>query len=122
MRYNPILHARRSIRLPDYDYSQAGAYYVTVCAHQRRCIFGLVKDDRARPSRIGQIVAEEWLRSCEVRPDVTLDAWVIMPNHIHGIVVVGAHGNAPIPPPSVGAHGNAPIPAAVSRFAEHSAA
>jgi REP element-mobilizing transposase RayT len=97
MGYDPILRARRSIRLADYDYSQAGAYYVTICSHQRRCLFGVVKDGRVRLSRIGNIVAGEWLRSCEVRPEVTLDAWVIMPNHVHGIIIVGAHGNAPPP-------------------------
>ena len=97
MGYDPILHVRRSIRLPDYDYSQAGAYYVTVCAYQRRCLFGVVKDGRVRLSRIGKIAAEEWLRSCGVRPEVTLDAWVIMPNHLHGIIIVGAHGDAPPP-------------------------
>jgi REP element-mobilizing transposase RayT len=97
MKHDPILHARRSIRLPDYDYAQAGAYYITICSHQRRCLFGAVKDDRIRLSRIGEIVREQWLQTPRVRPGVTLDDWVIMPNHMHAIVFVGAHGNAPPP-------------------------
>jgi REP element-mobilizing transposase RayT len=97
MKHDPILHARRSIRLPAYDYAQPGAYYITICSHQRRCLFGAVKDDRIRLSRIGRIVAEEWLRSCEVRPEVTLDEWTIMPNHLHGIIVIGATPGQPVP-------------------------
>ena len=97
MRYNPILHARRSVRLPAYYYAQPGAYYLTICAHQRRCLFGVVNDGRVGLTRIGEIVAEEWLQSCQVRPEVTLDAWVIMPNHVHGVIFVGAHGDAPPP-------------------------
>ncbi len=97
MRYDPIVHGRRSVRLRDYDYAQPGAYYLTICAHQRRCTFGVVKNGRMYLSRQGDLVAEEWLRSCEVRPEVTLDEWQVMPNHLHGIVFVGAHGNAPPP-------------------------
>jgi REP element-mobilizing transposase RayT len=97
MTYDPVIHARRSIRLPDYDYSQAGAYYLTICSHQRRCIFGVVRDGRVRLSRIGKILAEEWLQSCEVRPEVTLDEWTIMPNHLHAIVVIGAVPGQPVP-------------------------
>jgi len=97
MGYDPILHARRSVRLPDYDYAQAGAYYVTICARQRRCIFGVVKDGRVHLNHIGKIVAEEWVRTPNVRREVTLDEWTVMPNHVHAVVFVGAHGNAPPP-------------------------
>jgi len=97
MGYDPILHARRSIRLPEYDYSQAGAYYLTICSHQRRCLFGVVKDGRVNLSRIGKIVAEEWLQSPELRPELTLDDWSIMPNHMHAIIVIGAVPGQPIP-------------------------
>lgn len=97
MTYDPIIHQRRSVRLPDYGYAQPGAYCITICAHQRRCIFGKVKDGRVHPSYVGEIVREEWLRTPGVRPDVTLDEWIVMPNHMHAIVFVGAHGHAPPP-------------------------
>jgi REP element-mobilizing transposase RayT len=97
MTYDPIVHARRSVRLLAYDYAQAGAYYVTICAHQRRCIFGVVKGGRVHLSRIGEIVAEEWLRSPDLRPEMALDEWTVMPNHMHGIIVIGATSGQPIP-------------------------
>jgi putative transposase len=97
MTYDPALHHRRSVRLAGYHYVGAGTYYVTICAQGRRCLFGGVVAGKMRLSRLGEIVRREWLRTCRVRPDVTLDTWAIMPNHVHGIVVVGAHGNAPLP-------------------------
>lgn len=81
--YDPDKHHRRSIRLPGYDYAAAGAYFVTICVHDRACLFGEVA-----LSEIGAIVVEEWLRSEEIRQEIVLDAWVIMPNHMHGIVII----------------------------------
>ena len=105
MTYDPAKHHRRSIRLRGYDYRQAGAYFVTVVTHQRQCLFGEIVDGETRVSRYGHTVREEWLRSAEIRCEIELDAFVVMPNHIHGIVVirhqstdVGAHGRAPLPP------------------------
>ncbi len=95
--YDPIIHCRRSVRLAGYAYSQPGVYYLTVCAHHRRCLFGAIAQDAVCLSHIGEIVRDEWLRSCEVRPGLVVDAWVVMPNHLHGIVVVGAHSRAPWP-------------------------
>jgi putative transposase len=99
MKYDPLIHGRRSIRLRDYDYSQAGSYYVTICSRERRCIFGQVRNTHMSRNRLGEIVAEEWLRICDVRPEVTLDEWQVMPNHLHGIIVIGA---VPGQPPPVG--------------------
>ncbi|MBI3872243.1 MAG: transposase [candidate division Zixibacteria bacterium] len=82
---------RRSIRLAGYDYAQAGAYFITICAHDRECLFGEVVDDAMNLNQVGRIVEEEWLRTAAVRSDVELDQYVIMPNHVHGIIVlVGA--------------------------------
>jgi len=86
--YDPERHHRRSIRLRDYDYAQAGAYFVTICTHERRCLFGRIGGGEVRLSSIGRIVEEEWRRTADVRPDVDLDAFVVMPNHIHGIIVL----------------------------------
>lgn len=97
---------RRSVRLKDYDYSSGGAYFVTICTHRRMSIFGSVKDGDVLLSWIGVIVEEEWLRAPDYRPEVSLDEYVIMPNHMHGILVltggqvgqdrVGAHRDAPL--------------------------
>ena len=99
--YNPKIHHRRSIRLRGYDYSQAGAYFITICTYQRECLFGEIVNSQMCLNKIGCIVAEEWLRSSEIRPGIELDEWIIMPNHIHAIVVfthsVGAHSCAPLP-------------------------
>jgi REP element-mobilizing transposase RayT len=81
-------HNRRSIRIQGYDYAQAGAYFITICAYQRQCLFGRIVDGRVQLNRWGQIVTEEWLRSEEVRPTVMLDVFVVMPNHLHGIIVL----------------------------------
>lgn len=79
---------RRSIRLRDYDYTQNGAYFVTTCAHERRCIFGQVVNDAMALNAWGQIVTEEWEQTAILRPTIELDAFVVMPNHVHGILVI----------------------------------
>jgi putative transposase len=79
---------RRSIRLAGYDYARGGAYFVTICTYQRKCHFGEVVDGEMRLNDLGRIVEEEWLRTPTVRPNVLLDAYVIMPNHLHGIIVI----------------------------------
>ena len=87
-RYDPEKHHRRSIRLGGYDYSQAGAYFVTVCTQNRQCLFGEIVDREMHLNNLGQIVQDEWFRTSIVRPDVELDASVVMPNHVHGIICV----------------------------------
>jgi putative transposase len=83
------LPRRHSIRLWGYDYSQTGAYFVTICTHERRCLLGRIIDARIFLSPIGELVAREWAASAKMRRDVELDAFVIMPNHLHGIVLLG---------------------------------
>ena len=82
------MHRRRSIRLKGYDYSQAGAYFVTMCTHNRDMLFGEIAEDTMVLNNTGHIVADEWLKSAQIRAEIELDAWVVMPNHIHGIVVI----------------------------------
>jgi putative transposase len=101
MNHNPERHHRWSIRLQGYDYSQAGAYFVTMCAWERECLFGAVTaEGNLQLNECGQIVDEEWLRTPEIRPQVALDAYVIMPNHFHALLVivgtVGAYCNTPL--------------------------
>ena len=88
MTYDPDKHHRRSIRLKNYDYGQPGTYYVTICTARRRCLFGRIENEKMHSSPSGEIVQEEWLRSAEMRSRVALDAFVIMPNHLHGIILL----------------------------------
>jgi putative transposase len=79
---------RRSIRLKEYDYSQPGEYFVTICTYNHECTLGEIINGEMRLNEIGKIVEEEWLRTAIIRPDIQLDLYVIMPNHIHGIIVL----------------------------------
>jgi len=77
-----------SIRLPWWDYSQAGWYFVTVCTNKRQCVLGEIVEGSVVLSPVGLIVEEEWRRTATVRPNVSLDEFVMMPNHLHGILVI----------------------------------
>jgi putative transposase len=79
---------RRSIRLRGYDYSQAGAYFVTVCAYQRQCLFGAVIEGQMVLNEVGKIAQACWNEIPAHFPRVELDAFVVMPNHVHGIIVM----------------------------------
>jgi len=76
------------MRLKGYDYSQAGIYFVTACAHRRICLFGEVKGSEMVSNEFGQVVHTLWLRLAERYAQATLDALVLMPNHIHAIVEI----------------------------------
>jgi len=88
MPYDPNRHHRRSIRLKGYDYSQAGAYFITICTQDRACLFGKVVNGEMRLNDAGRMVLAEWNMLPERFPHVVLDAFVVMPNHVHGIVVI----------------------------------
>lgn len=96
MPYNPDIHHRHSIRLKNYDYSQSGIYFVTICAWQRECLFGDLANGEMALNDVGRVVQDEWRRLPKQFPMVELDVSVIMPNHIHGIIsIVGAQFIAP---------------------------
>ncbi len=86
--YNPDQHHRRSIRLQGYDYASAGSYFITICAHQRECLFGEIVEGQMLLNEFGQIVADAYLWLANQYPYVHLDSWVVMPNHLHGIIVM----------------------------------
>lgn len=86
--YNPNKHKRKSIRLVGYDYGQTGAYFVTISAYQNQPIFGQITNGKEKHSEIGEIIHREWYRTAEIRKNITLGNFVIMPNHIHGIVYI----------------------------------
>lgn len=93
-RYNPQIHHRRSIRLAGYDYTQAGAYFITICTHKRQNLFGDIVNGEMILNEYGKIVATCWQELARHFPHITLGEWVIMPNHVHGIIVIG-RGEAP---------------------------
>ena len=92
---------RRSIRLKSYDYAQAGAYFITVCAQGRECLFGECADGKFNFNEAGQFVKQCWFDIPRHFPHAELDAFVVMPNHVHGIIVitdsVGAKHFSPLP-------------------------
>jgi len=91
MTFNPDIHHRRSIRLKDYDYSQAGAYFVTICTKDKECMFGVIEDAQMEFNDAGKMVQNVWHELPGRFPEILLDEFIIMPNHLHGIVsIVGA--------------------------------
>ncbi len=90
-------HRHKSIRLPGYDYSQDGAYFITICTQNRECILSAITDGAVQLSPLGNLVEAEWRRTADLRPNVALDEFVIMPNHLHAIVfIVRATSRSPL--------------------------
>jgi REP-associated tyrosine transposase len=83
MTYDPHKHHRRSIRLKGYDYTQAGAYFITICSRHGQSLFGHIKNGKMNLNEWGRIVEQEWLQTAVLRPNVILDIFQIMPNHFH---------------------------------------
>lgn len=91
MNYDPDKHHRRSIRMRGYDYAQEGVYFVTVCAQDRQCLFGEIVDGEIRLNDAGRMVQAVWKELSIHYPGVEGDEFVVMPNHVHGLIVlVGA--------------------------------
>jgi REP element-mobilizing transposase RayT len=86
MPYNPQIHHRRSIRLRQYDYTQSGAYFVTICCYQKNCLFGEIKGGIMYLNATGDAVQQVWSNLPNNFPKIALDDFVIMPNHLHGII------------------------------------
>ena len=92
-KYNPDLHNRHSIRLKDYDYSSDGVYFVTICTYQKECMLGKIGDGKMELNEYGTLVKNEWLETQKIRKNIEWDEFMIMPNHIHGIVMINANIN-----------------------------
>ena len=88
MSYNPEIHHRRSIRLQGYDYTNTGIYFVTICCHQRQHLFGEIDNGEMKINAIGQIVSNLWQKTPQHFPNVELDAFILMPDHLHGIIII----------------------------------
>jgi REP element-mobilizing transposase RayT len=83
-------HHRHSFRFPEYDYSQPGAYFVTMVAWHRECLFGEVVDGKMKLSKFGLVATQQWEKLPKRFRNIELGAFVIMPNHMHGIIVIMA--------------------------------
>ena len=88
MRFDPDKQRRKSIRLNNYDYSLNGAYFVTLCTYQRESLLGEIKDRKMCLNPIGQVVQGELFKAIDKREHIQLGIYVIMPDHIHFIVII----------------------------------
>lgn len=88
MKYDPDKHHRRSIRLKEYDYAQSGAYFITLCTWQRKNLFGEIANNEMELNTYGEIIQLHWDSLPKHYHYVELDKFIIMPNHIHGIIVL----------------------------------
>jgi REP element-mobilizing transposase RayT len=88
MKYNPKIHHRQSIRLRGYDYSQPGSYFITLCTQNRECNLGEIINNQMKFTVRGFIIHEFWSKIPDHFPNVELDEFIVMPNHVHGIIVI----------------------------------
>lgn len=116
MQYNPEIHHRRSIRLKGYDYSQEGMYFITICVQDCECLFGKIVQQIMILNDAGKIAEQCWLSIPEHFPNTILHEYIVMPNHIHGIIEisgnVGANHHSPdndIDVTDVGANHHSPV-------------
>jgi len=97
-KYDPNIHHRRSVRLPAYDYSQDGWYFITICTQDKKCLFGQFANGHIQLSEYGCIVDKCWKWLAQQYDYVRLNQYVIMPNHLHGIIIIrrGSSRTAPL--------------------------
>ena len=88
IKYNPEIHHRRSIRIKEYDYSHEGLYFITICTFNHACLFGHLDNGDVVLTAYGEIANTEWLKTGELRSNISLHEFVMMPNHMHGIIEI----------------------------------
>ncbi|MGE5249571.1 MAG: transposase [Bacteroidota bacterium] len=88
-----VTGGRRAIRIPGYDYSQPGAYYVTIVVHGRENLLGVITDGQMRLNKYGQVVQQAWFDLPNHYAHVELDAFTVMPNHVHSILILSRGGS-----------------------------
>lgn len=96
MKYNPDVHHRRLIRLKNYDYSQAGAYFITLCIQHRECVLGEIIDRNMHVSPVGENVFLQWTNLPQRFSGLELDVFVVMPNHFHAIISINPLGQGAV--------------------------
>jgi putative transposase len=94
MKFDPKIHHRRSVRMAGYDYTQPGAYFVTLVTHGREEIFGKIADREMQLNNLGEIAREQWERLYNRFPHIECRQFVVMPNHVHGIIVIANEGRS----------------------------
>ncbi len=100
MRYNPDIHHRRSIRLQGYDYSSAGLYFVTICTKDRECLFGNIENGKMGLNEAGEMLQMVWydLPTRFGNMAINKNEFIVMPNHIHGLITLSCRGEACLRP------------------------
>jgi putative transposase len=93
MKFDPEKHHRQSTRLRNFDYSSTGGYFVTICAFQRECIFGEIINGEMILSKAGERTLEVWEGLLLRFPTIELDVFMIMPNHVHGVICLTSEGS-----------------------------
>ena len=115
MKYDPEKHHRRSIRLKGYDYSQAGAYFVTICTQHRECLFGVVENGRVVLNEAGKLI-EKWIGALASKfPDIECNPFVVMPNHVH-FIIHNVGTDRCLCPNNDGEHTGSPLPRVLQWF------
>jgi REP element-mobilizing transposase RayT len=104
MTFNPAKHHRKSIRLSGYDYSQPGAYFVTICTQNRECLFGEIENGKMQIGEYGKIIKFTWNDLPNHVGNIVLDEFIVMPNHFHGIIILVGAGSEPAPTDSIKHH------------------
>ncbi len=97
MKYDPDKHHRKTIRLKGYDYSNAGAYFVTICVQNRECLFGEIQNGKMILNDFGKIIDHHWRNIPSHFQNVALDEYIVMPNHFHGVLWLVGDGNTATP-------------------------
>ena len=88
-------YRRNQVRYPRYDYGQPGSVFVTICTSGRQPLFGVVTDEMVSLSPVGQMVHDAWNRVPDRFPGVLLDEWIVMPDHLHAVLMIGADPASP---------------------------
>ncbi|MGB8980474.1 MAG: transposase [Anaerolineales bacterium] len=112
-KFDPMKHHRRSIRLKGYNYVLAGAYFVTIVTQGRECLFGEIVEGKMILNEAGQMVVKWWNELPNKFPDIILGAFVVMPDHFHGIIIIqknAAGADLRVCPEQTGEHTGSPRP------------
>ncbi len=88
MNYNPEFHHRQSVQLKDYDYSQQGIYFVTICTQNRQSLFGEIEDGQMLLNSAGLMIQVQWSELYQRFPRIEIGTYIIMPNHLHGLIII----------------------------------
>jgi putative transposase len=88
MQYNSDFYHRQSIRLNGYDYSTSGAYFITICTHDREYLFGDIVNEKIELNIFGEIARSHWQQLSQHHPNIIMDESIVMPNHLHGIIIL----------------------------------